>query len=92
MIIRGIDKINVNKWHKLIVLNKQLLKNIFSKHLISFFDGKDFVRQKTQDINKMCYFNIQDKLTALSRFEYNFPKEIYLKKYTDQYIYTKKCV
>lgn len=46
MIITGIDKINVNKWHKLIVLNKQLLKNIFSKHLISFFDGRTLLDRK----------------------------------------------
>lgn len=67
------------------MLNKQLFKNIFSKHLISLFDGKDFVRQKTQDIDKMCYFDIQDKLTAFTRLEYNFLKETYLKKYTVQY-------
>lgn len=66
---KKIDNIKKAGTDELCAANNFLKYMDFLKHT-SLFDGKGFVRQKTQDINNsMCYFDIQDKLTSFTRLQ-----------------------
>lgn len=70
-IIIEIDNIKKAGTDELCAANNFLKYMDFLKHT-SLFDGKGFVRQKTQDINNsVCYFDIQDKLTSFTRLQYD---------------------